>query len=95
MPFTNKNNNSSQRAGRGLGPCGAGMARGRGVGLRQNSAMGLGNGRGQGPGLRRRDGFCLRMQNQNLYSVQNTSELEQRIANLEAENRRLKAEANK
>ena len=23
MPFTNRNNNSSQRAGRGLGPCGA------------------------------------------------------------------------
>lgn len=111
MPFTNQNNNSSLRAGRGLGPCGAGMARGRGAGFRQNVGMGFGMGPGmgrgfgagrgqgfgpgQGLGLRRRDGSCRFLGGQEYGPTQYENDLERRIADLEAENQQLKAEANK
>jgi len=107
MPFTNRNNNSSQRAGRGLGPCGAGMAKGRGAGNRQGVGRGQGAGRGQGlgqdmyrgmsqgAGMRKRDGSCRFMGVQQNLPDQYTNDLEKRIADLEAENRKLKAEANK
>ncbi|WP_421902581.1 hypothetical protein [Maridesulfovibrio sp.] len=77
------------------------MSRGRGVGFRQNANMGpgmgrgMGAGRGQGLGLRRRDGSCQRMQNQGFGPDQYASDLERRIAGLEAENQRLRAEMNK
>ncbi len=93
MPFTNRNNNSSQRAGRGLGPCGAGMAKGRGAGNRQGA--GRGQGMGQGMGMRRRDGSCGAMKGQQNAPELYTRDLEKRIADLEAENYRLKAEASK
>lgn len=107
MPFTNRNNNSSQRAGRGLGPCGAGMSRGRnaenrqglgrgqGAGRNQCPDRGIGRGMGQGAGMRRRDGSCRSMSGQQNMADKYTSDLEKRIADLEAENRRLKAEASK
>ncbi len=101
MTLTNRNNNSSQRAGRGLGPCGAGMARGKGAGFRQNAGremgqrMSQGMGRGQGLGLRRRDGSCRNMGVQDFGTDEYSNDLERRIADLEAENRRLKAEAAK
>ncbi len=93
MPFTNRNNNSSQRAGRGLGPCGAGMARGKNAGMRQGA--GRGQGYGQGLGLRRRDGSCRFMGGQDFVQGSDFNDLEKRIADLEAENQRLKAELNK
>ncbi|TIH14045.1 hypothetical protein D0S45_13315 [Marinifilum sp. JC120] len=56
---------------------------------------GRGQGRGQGLGLRRRDGSCQQMQNQGFGPDQYANDLERRIADLEAENQRLRAEANK
>ncbi|WP_320175080.1 hypothetical protein [Maridesulfovibrio sp.] len=78
------------------------MSRGRGAGFRQNAnnmgpgmGQGMGVGRGQGLGLRRRDGSCGRMQNQQFETDRYANDLERRIADLEAENQRLRAEMNK
>ena len=45
--------------------------------------------------MRRRDGSCGFMKGQQNAPEQYTNDLEKRIADLEAENRKLKAEANK
>lgn len=107
MPVNNRNQKSSERPGRGLGPCGAGQARGKsqkGSGLSGNNrGQGLGPGRGMGRkmaqgqglgmGLRRRNGMCRGTINQFAAPDQYETTLERRIAELEAENQRLRAEA--
>lgn len=109
MPVINRNQNSSNRPGRGLGPCGAGQARGRsmrgsefnsngrsqGFGSGRGMRRGMGQGQGREMGLGRRNGMCRFDMNQPGNPAQYERTLEDRIIELEAENQRLRAEAGK
>ncbi|WP_027722387.1 DUF5320 family protein [Maridesulfovibrio zosterae] len=92
MPVINRNQTSSDEPGRGLGPCGAGQARGKSQN-RGLSGNGMRQGRGMGGG--RRNGMCRAGIGQTSPSLKPEKTLEERIAELEAENQSLRNELNK
>ncbi|WP_051294821.1 hypothetical protein [Maridesulfovibrio bastinii] len=96
--------NGNQNNGRGMGPCGAGMANrrnGSGMGRGGNSGMGRcmrpGSGRGMGMGAGMGRGMGMGFQSANAANYTNTEEeqLKNRIADLEAEIAELKNNSNK
>lgn len=95
MPVINRMQNRSDRPGQGLGPCGAGQARGRTAGGRGMNGAGGGMGRGMvrgngmGRGMGRSNGMC-RFAAMNCTDAQYEESLESRIIELEEENRRLR-----
>ncbi|WP_291327940.1 DUF5320 family protein [Desulfovibrio sp. UCD-KL4C] len=90
MPEINRNQNGSNSSGQGRGPCKAGNRQGQSGGRGLGQGQGMGQGRGMGRGLR--DGSCRNINQTNQEAAQQTdTNLEKRIAELEAENERLKA----
>ncbi|WP_432735797.1 hypothetical protein [Maridesulfovibrio sp. FT414] len=85
MPVINRMQNRSDRPGQGLGPCGAGQARGRAAGGRGMN----GTGGGMRSGMGRRNGMC-RFATTVRTDAQYEESLESRIIELEEENRRLR-----
>ncbi|WP_320169458.1 hypothetical protein [Maridesulfovibrio sp.] len=97
MPMMNRNQSRSDRPGLGLGPCGAGQARGRMAkgSAMKGRAMRCGNGRSNGAwfgrGIGRGNGMC-RFSGMNApVDERYETSLEKRIIELEDENRKLRA----
>lgn len=90
MPVSKRNQNRSDRQGLGLGPCGAGQARGRAsMGYGMNNRRGMGRGMGRGNGICRYAGMSAMTDDR--YEMS----LEARIVELEEENRKLRQEASR
>lgn len=98
MPVSKRNQNRSDRQGLGLGPCGAGQARGRAsMGYRMNNRRGMGRGMGQsaGRGMGRGNGICRYAGMSAMTDDRYEMSLEARIVELEEENRKLRQEASR
>ncbi len=81
MPVSNRNQGGSGSMNNGQG---------------RNSGQSQRGGQGRGLGLGRRDGSCMRSNTFNSTDSQpDNNDLEQRIRDLEAENERLRSEAQK
>lgn len=102
MPVIKRNQNRSDRQGLGLGPCGAGQARGRasmgyGMDSRRGLGRGMGRGMGQGAGrgMGRGNGMCRYAEMSPMTDERYEMSLEARIIELEEENRKLRQEASR